>query len=110
MKKLISVILALMFLVPAVALGNPGAPPAMVPCVVVSADAPGAVAGEKYKEAPIFIGGTNTPEGLFQIRVYFNPNAGNFTLFLVNPKGGHCVLMVGDGAAIEYEAPKGDPS
>lgn len=100
-KFIFCAVMAFMFLAWA---GPAVAQVANVPCVIVPNSAPKAAA-EKHAEAPAFVGGTNTPQGLFQIGLYFNPNKGSFTLFLVNPKGGHCVLMVGDGAVIEYEAP-----
>lgn len=77
---------------------------AQVPCVVVAEKAPEMIA-KKHGEAPTFIGGHAASEGVFQIRLYFNPETGTFSLFMVNPKGGLCVIMVGEGAEIAYVAP-----
>lgn len=102
--RLIVLILALTFLAGAGPATAQQQNVANVPCVVVPPTATELIA-KKHGEVPAFVGGANSAEGLFQIRLYFNPHEGNFTLFLVNPKGGHCVLMVGDGAEIAYVAP-----
>ena len=103
MGRFTGVILAIIFLA---GTGAANARPNVtnVPCVIVENSAPQFLA-EKHGESAVFVGGTNTEQGPFQVGLYFDPEDGGFTLFLINPKGGHCVLMVGDGALMDYVKP-----
>ncbi len=102
MTRILAIALAAIFLagaVPATAQQY-----AQVPCLIAPKKAPEMIA-KTHGEAPIFIGGIAVEEEMFRVRLYFNPDTGTFSLFMVNPKGGLCVIMTGEGAEIEYIAP-----